>query len=109
MAYDIQKADAKGTYIIKKIFQAYYSNPQQLPDYCVIDYLAMTSTKPYSELIQEKKVSGIGSLRKTFMIDMDKSKDTKDEQKLLYLMRIICNYIASMTDRNAQENYLELY
>ncbi|MHC1721792.1 MAG: dGTP triphosphohydrolase [Aminipila sp.] len=37
-AYDIQRADAKGKYIIRKITQALYSNPKQLPNECLVDY-----------------------------------------------------------------------
>ena len=39
-SYDIQKADAKGRYIITKLFQAYYETPQQLPDRCVYELLS---------------------------------------------------------------------
>ena len=31
--------NAKGKYIIKKLFQAYYSNPQQLDDSTIIQYM----------------------------------------------------------------------
>lgn len=44
-SFDIQKSDAKGKYIIKKLFQAYYCNPQQLPNHCVIEYLLKATQK----------------------------------------------------------------
>lgn len=32
-SYDIQKSDARGQYIIRKIFAALYKTPSQLPDH----------------------------------------------------------------------------
>ena len=36
---DVERMNAKGTYIIRKMFQAYYKHPQQLPDGVVLHYM----------------------------------------------------------------------
>jgi len=108
-AYDIQKADAKGVYIIKKLFQAFYNNPQQLPDNCVIDYIVSSNKRMYSDVLDDKQRLGIGTIRKKFVDDMQQAKRKNDKVKLLKLMRAICNFIASMTDHQALEMYQEMY
>lgn len=132
-SYDIQKADAKGKYIIRKLFQAYYTTPQQLPDHCVYELLSeynklkehetwkldqnkeleLETRETYqcyteSDLRSRAKTEGIGSVRQIFS-DMfaDRTK-TKPVEELI-LMRVICNYIAGMTDAYAQKSYEELY
>ncbi len=111
-AYEIQKADAKGTYIISKVFQAYYSHPQQLNDTCVIDFLIGHKHTSYEQMLHEKAQKGIGELRDEFKKTIDDAKKQKTdtaENTLICLMRVICNYIAAMTDRELQIAYQELY
>ena len=61
-----------------------------------------------SDLRSRAKTEGIGSVRQIFS-DMfaDRTK-TKPVEELI-LMRVICNYIAGMTDAYAQKSYEELY
>ena len=118
-SYDIQRADAKGKYIITKIFQAYYTTPQQLPDHCVYELLATYNSmtagdaeeKPRREseevlLRQEARLNGIGSIRQRFTGLFARRDDPLVE---MLLMRTICNHIASMTDAYAHKVYEELY
>lgn len=128
-SHDIQKNDAKGQYIIRKIFQAYYKTPQQLPDSCVFEFLTQYHTlreeadlpfrnKPadegYVEVECERKLreranrEGVGSVRDTFS-KLFRNRDNKDVMEELLLMRTICNHIASMTDSGAQRTYQEFY
>lgn len=124
-SYDIQKADAKGRYIIKKLFQAYYSTPQQLPDHCVYELLSeynklkenqdlklkvRENYQHYSEsdLRSRAKNEGVGSVRQIFS-DMFTDRTSTTPVEELILMRVICNYIAGMTDAYAQKSYEDLY
>lgn len=106
-SHDIQTIDAKGKYIIRKLFQAYYSTPQQLPDHCVLEFLNWFNSEKYSrdKLNETILKNGIGSLRADFVRVI---RDLGVEDKLK-LMRVICNYIAGMTDSYCQKMYEQLY
>ena len=109
-SYDIQAADAKGKYILRKIFQAYYATPQQLPNHCVYEFLSTYRPEEYSQskLIRMEKEEGSGRVRSEFskiLEDIEKC----DQTAKLVLMRIICDYIAGMTDSFAQKTYEALY
>lgn len=106
-SYDIQTADAKGKYVIRKIFQAYYATPQQLPNHCVYEFLSAYDSVKYaqSELLKMAKSYGVGKVRSIFSVTM--LEDNINAR--LILMRIICDYIAGMTDTFAQRTYEELY
>ena len=125
-SYDIQKADAQGKYIITKLFQAYYTTPQQLPDHCVYEMLSayheldrkayLTDPKSrerfwkYSEkeLREKARKEGIGSVRQLFSDMFANRGETMDVEELM-LMRVICNHIAGMTDLYAHKVYEEMY
>lgn len=98
-SYEIQTADAHGQYIIKKLFQAYYKTPAQLPNHCVIEFF-----KSIDKKIEQTR--GIGELRSEFKNMTD--KELKKEEKMA-LMRVICNQISGMTDTFAQKTYNDLY
>lgn len=109
-SYDIQTADAKGKYIIKKIFQAYYTTPQQLPNHCVYDFLSTYKPTDYSEteILKITRSDGIGKIRNIFSEIIKNLKDDDYKAKLI-LMRVICDFIAGMTDSFAQKTYENLY
>jgi len=106
-SYDIQTADCHGQYVIKKIFQAYYKTPTQLPDHCVIEFLK-SKLNPYSnnEIQDIMEQNGIGKLRSDF-VDLINAGLSKEDR--MVLMRVICNQIAGMTDTYAQKTYHQLY
>lgn len=105
-SYDIQTADAHGQYIIKKLFQAYYCTPAQLPDHCIIEYCKLTQKFNNSEIKAIITETGMGELRSQFTNNLIKNAKTEDK---MYLMRVICNQIAGMTDTYAQKTYNSLY
>ena len=128
-SHDIQKNDAKGQYIIRKIFQAYYHTPQQLPDDSVFEFLTeyhslqaknglpmrnLQGSEGYMEIECEKKLreranrEGVGSVRDTF-VKLFRNRENKAVMEELLLMRTICNHIASLTDSGAQRIYREFY
>ncbi len=121
----IQRADAKGRYIIRKIFQAYYATPQQLPDDCVysfyVHYHALENEphlknqlrhplqdKTELQLRERANKKGVGSIRRDFM-NLFQCRDQTSQLEEVLLMRTICSYIASMTDAQAEKAYQELY
>lgn len=82
----ISAADAKSEYIIKHLFDAFYSHPKQLPDYVLKRYF-------------EKK--GIKFNRLAM-----KDESLKNDP---YFVRIICDHISGMTDQFASREYHRLY
>jgi dGTPase len=105
-SYDIQTADAHGQYVIKKLFQAYYSTPAQLPDHCIIEYCRLSQSYTNAEIKEIISNKGMGELRSIFT---NKLMDNQKKENQMYLMRVICNQIAGMTDSFAQKTYNDLY
>lgn len=99
---DVERMNGKGDYIIRKIFEAYYSNPQQLPDGPIIHF--MVEIGKYKNADHAKK-DGRGAVRNKFE-EVMKNPTTI---KRLALMRRICDHIASMTDHYAINEYNSLY
>lgn len=99
---DVERMNEKGCYIIRKIFEAYYSHPQQLPDGPILHF--MVSIGEYDN-VDSAKSDGVGKVR-TRLETILKNQKTLDK---IILMRRICDHIASMTDRYAIEEYNNLY
>lgn len=99
---EVERMNEKGKYIIRKLFEAYYSHPQQLPDGPILHL--MVDIGQY-DTIDAARSEGIGIIRTQF-------EDVMKNPPFLYksiLMRRICDHIASMTDRYAIEEYNNLY
>lgn len=105
-SYEIQTADTHGQYIIKKIFQAYYRNPQQLPDHCVLEFCISTNKYTIEQAQNIINTKGMGEIRAAFFKDFIPNAQKEDR---LILMRVICNQISGMTDSYAQKIYSNLY
>ena len=113
LSYQAQKTDGKAAYVIKKIVEAYLTNPQQMPDNAVImlfvDYFS--------------KSSGITeAVKKVFNKDRDRSdnigewrselENKKNESECSFkasLVRTIVDYVSGMTDDYAMALYEQLY
>lgn len=104
--HDVQRSDSKGKYIIKNLFEAYYTNPQQLPD-TVIRNIYRTFHK--SEEIDIDYMGDIGEIRHNFESDITSYRSDRLDDKDICLMRMICDYIAGMTDNYAISEYEKLY
>lgn len=101
---EVERMNAKGKYIIRKLFQAYYSHPQQLPDRPIIQYMI-----EIGELKNYKNISiSIGSIREKFEIVIS-DKRFFSIDKRIQLMRVITDYISGMTDRYAIQEFRNLY
>lgn len=102
-SYDIQKADAKGQYIIRKLFRAFVTSPSQLPDHCVLEFLKNDKGRNWDEI---RKKQGMGEIRIAFLNRVKLPRNIQDE---LNLKRVVCNYIAGMTDNYAKQIFSEIY
>jgi len=103
MIINSQKAqlmDGKGTYIIRQLFEAYLTTPNQLPDNIIKNFCTDCGLFKRGEKATKYE---IGYLRN----DMENTIIMKD--KLYLLCRNICDYISSMTDRYALKQHEKLY
>ena len=92
-SYSAQTMDGKGAYIIRRLFEAYLSNPAQLPDGAIRDFYSMASIP----------VETIGEMRG----NINDFRNT--EKRRNCLMRAIADYIGSMTDSHAYDQFDMLY
>lgn len=85
-SYSAQVLDGKGAYIIRKLFKAYYTNPNQMQD------------------------SAVRALFDTLGKNYDRSKimDVVQGNEVI-LIRIIADYLSGMTDRFAYDQFDLLY
>lgn len=101
---NVERMNEKGKYIIRKLFEAYYSHPQQLPDGPILHLLVDMGSEKYKNIDDAKK-AGIGEAR----VEFDKVLNNPKIDIECMLMRRICDHIASMTDHYAIEEYNNLY
>ena len=92
-SYSAQTMDGKGAYIIRKLFAAYLSNPAQLPDSAIRHFYKMAGIA----------ITDIGEMRG----DINKYRNTDPRRN--HLMRAIADYIGSMTDSYAYDQFDMLY
>lgn len=101
--------DGKGNFIIRELFKAYLTNPQQLPDKTIIrlfDNLKDRTSINYLEQETAKdNLKKIGYLRDKLQ-ELHSSNDKNYKE---CLMRTICDYISGMTDTYALQLYSNLY
>ncbi|MBP3446414.1 MAG: dNTP triphosphohydrolase [Clostridia bacterium] len=99
---NVERMNEKGKYIIRKLFEAYYAHPQQLPDGPILHLLVDIGKYP---TIDTAKQVGVGESRVFF----NQIMENPDIHMKCVLMRRICDHIASMTDHYAIEEYNNLY
>ncbi|SHI46103.1 dGTP triphosphohydrolase [Lutispora thermophila] len=101
-SHKVQSMDGKAYYIIRQLFKAYLSNPQQLPDIVIQNF--------FNDIIKngmfEKSEMTVGEMRTVLRKNYD--QNPYDGWKAL-LLRNITDYIAEMTDNMAYEQYNLLY
>ena len=121
----VQMMDGKGKYIIRKLFQAYFTNPQQMPDKTVKTFLRNIGVLLGIQIKQEDILpSFIRNEIKRYHRDILKEKEENKEidvfgkflereitiyEYKIVLMRTITDYIAGMTDKYALKQYEILY
>lgn len=99
---EVERMNSKGKHIIKKLFQAYFTNPQQLDDETIRTYMAYVEKN--DKYLSE---TGMGKVRSEFENFRHSGKYNNENQ--IILMRHICDYIAGMTDHFANEEFAALY
>jgi dGTPase len=108
-SYVVQRMNTKGQYVIRKLFQAYYSNPQQLPNHSLVQYLISTGVyQTKSSVMKAMSLRGEGIVRTKF-IDSRKKKEADSIENKVKFMRTIADHIAGMTDSYALEEFERLY
>lgn len=102
--------DGKSMYIIKKLFQAYYNNPKQLPDHTL---------RRIQRELKEMNIPTV-DVRKGKKKDVDREilifkgricteNRKEDFLKQKIFMRNIADFIGGMTDNYADSRFKELY
>ena len=108
--YDVQRTDSKGKYIIKNLFEAYYTNPQQLPDSALKNMYNALKKEGYAFTITDEYYKIDSSKLRVVIDEAIKAIRRKRDIKMdICVMRIICDYIAGMTDSFAISEYEKLY
>lgn len=111
----IKKRYGVGQYIIRQLFLAYVTNPQQLPNsqlpYFFNKYYYIRYKCGYKKALSDEKYllnSGwdIGKMRDELQ-GLHSGKHNEEYQAAL--TRTICDYIAGMTDKHAIEKHRQLY
>lgn len=114
---EVERMNAKGMYIIRKLFQAYATHPQQLPDISIVQFMVETHEKNstsganYPDMASAYKLSS-GRVRSdfdAFWNDKNKNAESRKFSARVCMMRKISDHIASMTDHYAIEEYEKLY
>ena len=119
--FDVQRSDSKGKYIIKNLFEAYNTNPQQLPDSALKNLYKILKEDGFDFKGSKSEDNGkdflnIESDELRYIIEEAVSRirgnnnvKGKDKRRDILIMRIICDYIAGMTDSFAISEYEKLY
>ena len=112
-SFKVQRMDGIGSKIVRKLFQAYLNNPQQLPDKTIYT-LYKKWNQPFIDHLwdkyeiekrdDDKLKSIIADLRLKYL-----NKDRHNQEFIPHLFRSISDYISGMTDKYAAKEYEELY
>ena len=98
-----QSMDGKAEYVLKKLFKAYISNPQQLPDDVISRMIDNYEKEVVKNDSSDSCKKNAGEAR-----DMISQYLEQDDFKV-FLLRSICDFIAGMTDQFAYSQYNQLY
>ena len=120
--FDVQRSDSKGQYIIKNLFEAYYTNPQQLPDSALKNLYKILKEDNYLFKLDVPAEDKTANTKDFFDIESDmlraiinkavediRDNNNLDKRRDILIMRIICDYISGMTDSFAINEYEKLY
>lgn len=105
-SHKAQCMDGKGNYILRELFKAYITNPQQLPDKTVIRLFKNLEKHTVGNYIKNESVHETVGLLRDALQELHQKNDNNYKEAL---MRTICDYISGMTDKYALELYSTLY
>lgn len=122
-SYEVQRMDGKGAYIIRKLIRAYASNPQQLPNDFINRFIKVEIDRLLDKEALEQFLDVVQQKVAAFPRNVSSWKDYEcrealriitndaDWMKTTYpaLLRVIFDYISSMTDASATKQRVELY
>lgn len=107
--YKIDRMNGKSRFVLRQIIKAYLTNPKQLPDHVLELYAEVCSVPTLKELI--KHINSNDSTPKN--IRYLNKEIFEDNQKYIIrdkaFLRLLSDYIASMTDLYALQQYQKLY
>ncbi len=107
---EAQIMDGRAYHIISRLFHAYISNPQQLPNSTI-----QTFFESYNKFYDEFSggvASSVANYRKdpsNYRAHLIKAHKNGLQDYKGIMLRTICDHIAGMTDRKALEEYHRLY
>lgn len=102
-SFEVQRMDGKGSFIIRRLFKAYITNPKQLHDSTMHFAFSLFDNgyKKWSEMTE----SDLGEMRNA----VDSASQKGNQKFMISLLRAICDHIAGMTDNFAISEYDKLY
>lgn len=95
-----QTMDGKASFVIRRLFKAYLSNPQQLPDDTIVHLI---------ETVDNSKNKSNSLLPSDARIKLAELLNDNGGKIKIELLRTICDYIAGMTDTYAMQQFNKLY
>ena len=105
----VERMDGKGRFILRQLWKAYVTNPQQLPDRAILRLIETVQIPAFRDVSLRERLDSsekIGRAREA-LTKVNKIAQHRMVQKAL--TRIICDHIAGMTDEMALEEHRRLY
>lgn len=109
-SYEVNRFDGKSAYIIKKLIEAYYTNPKQLPD--TVLRRMYREIKKYTSNVVDLRTGSREAVDNEIGIYTGKvasDNSSEDEIKQEKFLRAIADHVGSMTDNYAHKEYARLY
>lgn len=122
-SYEVQRMDGKGAYIIRKLIRAYMSNPQQLPS----EYVNRFIKTEIVRFLNKDELDEFLNTVSTSLLEFPENINIWKDYECREVLRVICNnselhkktycpllrvvfdYISSLTDYSAEVQRKELY
>lgn len=104
--YMIDRMNGKSKFVLRQIIKAYITNPKQLPDHVLESYAEVCSVPTLKDLIKHinSTPKNIRYLKKEVFED-NKKYILRDKA----FLRLMSDYVASMTDYYALQEFQKLY
>lgn len=103
-----QVMDGKADFLIRRLFKAFISNPQQLPDNTIKSFFrALSKSEKPVDVFKKKNLDKISAGE--YRSELNEIHTHSKPEHRAILLRTICDYIAGMTDRKAISEYQHLY
>lgn len=109
-SFVVERMDGKAKFILRQIWKAYLTNPQQLSDRVILRLIQHVNIPPFRNVSRLTKTTiseKVGRAREA----LDSIRSNPDYYKELKraLVRELCDFISGMTDEMAMEEHRRLY